>query len=119
MDENILMGNITIGKFLGVQFIDDDRQAYHNGYYIYHGEEEEIIDLPYQAEDWMFHIYIEWLYPVYRKCITVADEMDNEDLYIKLDVIQDALLDAEPAEVLFDRIVEFINLYNEIKDGGR
>ena len=119
MDKDTLKGNISIGEFLGMQFIDYESQAYPNGYYINPDEEEGITDLPYQPEDWIFHICIEWLYPVYRKCIAVADEMDNEDLYIKLDIIQDALLDAEPAEVLFDRIVEFINLYNDIKDGNR
>lgn len=119
MDER-LKDKAIIALFLGWEETSPFRFSFPNLYSSYGlGDEHNTGTTEFNISCSMFDVSLDWLYPVYRKCITVADEMDNEDLYIKLDIIQDALLDAEPVEVLFDRIVEFINLHNEIKDGGR
>ena len=115
-----LKDKASIALFLGWEETSPFRFLFPNLYPSYGlGDEHNTGTTEFDISCSMFDVSLDWLSPVYRKCITVADEMDNEDLYIKLDIIQDALLDAEPAEVLFDRIVDFINLHNEIKDGNR
>lgn len=119
MDER-LKDKAIIALFLGWEETSPLMFLFPNLYPSYGlGDEHNTGTTEFDISRSSFDISLDWLYPVYRKCIAVADEMDNEDLYIKLDIIQDALLDAEPAEVLFDRIVDFINLYNEIKYGNR
>ena len=59
-----LEGNITIGKFIGMEYVNDAPKDYPNGYYCSPNED---FDLPYEPKDWLFHISFNWLMPVIDK----------------------------------------------------
>jgi len=68
-----------------------------------------------------YHKSMDWLYPVYQKICNMMDSVTYETLdpyskmllEDKLDKIQNGLIDVDEVKTLFNKIVEWIKIYNE------
>ena len=82
--------NKLISEFMGVVFHDDENQYYNE-------------DGLYVGNILQYHTSWDWLMPVAEKCLTSDENTDGQHYFIN-----DALLTCN-IEVVYDRVVEFIN----------
>lgn len=126
-EEEILEGNILIGEFLGMIWINDDVVSYPNGYWLCTNEEDT--DIPLEVKDWEFHFDWCWLMPVVERISKLGDYDIRIHLYgTELETFSDIIDDTNGdnlevtcihnnfntpiIETIYQSVVEFIKYYN-------
>lgn len=98
--KDLLKKTEAFAVFMGCEFVNDDIEAYPNGYYI-----NKEIDYPFQLKDMQFHTSWDWLMPVVQK-IRGLEILD----FPKKQKVMNALMAVEILE-LHQSCFEFIEWY--------
>ena len=117
-DELIKEGNELFAIFLGS---DREYDAVPELYYwTFDPELIQINDIVLGSSwicgNFQFHCSWNWLMPVYEKIIRQKLDSLSEELVIKFITLSDRLIDADGIEEVWKEIVEFIKIYNKLKE---